>query len=255
MNECSITFLGHTTVWLKTSDISLVIDPNFDKKMFYLRRLDDPSINTEDLHKVNCVLLSNAHHHRMNLDALRYFKQTAQIILPMGLGRIISRFHRFPINELKNGAEMGIGSCQIIGLKPLHRGFRNCPLIPQNSLHYIIKLPTATVFYCSDTKYDGACFFDIGKNYNIDVAILPIDHLNPDFIAGKRYMTPAEAVQAFKDLGAKKMIPNAFGSFNYHGRTFEKISETLSQEMTKQGVTSEVCLLRPGEKIDLKLPT
>ena len=253
MTKATITFLGHTTVLINMDGILFIIDPNFSKKISLLKRLDDNLINidTDKLHQIQVILLTNAHRNRFDTGSFRFFKQTAQVILPLGSSKFLGKYYRFHKNELKAGAETKIGNCQIIALKSLHRGFRTCSALKTNSLNYMLKTPDQTIFYCSDTRYDGAYFYDIGREYNIDLAILPVDHVGIDALAKNRFMNTSQALQAFRDLNAKKMLPVAFGSFNFAQRKAAKVIENIKAEMLKQNLGDEVCILDRGESLTI----
>ena len=251
MNKVDIKFMGHCTILIKTDTVNFILDPNFASKLFYLRRLDKPVLDTESFHDVNAILISNAHHHRLHPSSFKHFKQTAQMILPLGLGKFVNTYFNFRLTELKAGAQTTLADWKIIAIKSLHKGFRKCLFSRKKSLNYILKSQDKTIFYCSDTKYDGAYFFDIGKEYNIDLAILPIDHVGPDFLARKRYKSISNALQACQDLGAKKMLPYCFGSFNFSGRKAKSVLKKLKKETELTGIDERVHVLNPGEILSL----
>lgn len=251
MSKTKVKFLGHTTVQVQSQNVNFIFDPNFINKLCSLKRKDKPVILTEELHNINAILISNAHRNRLNLDSLKYFKQVSQIVLPMGVGKVFKNFFQFHFNELKAGAQTTIGDCEIHAIRSLHRGSRGLGFKYKNSLNYIIKMPHHKLFYCSDTKYEGAYFHKIGKEHKIDLAILPIDHVGPDLISRKRYMTASQALHAFRDLGAAKMIPNCYGAFNFSGRTAKKVLKGLNQEIEKHDLKDKVAVLQPGEEIEL----
>ena len=250
MSRTSITFNGHTTILFRAGELRFIFDPNFENKTLMLNRMDKPVFDADEMHQVNSILISNAHHNRLAPSSFKYFKQTAQVMMPLGLGRILSRFYHFHINELKAGAETTIGDCRIIAVKALHRGFRTPDFGYKNALNYLIKAPGFTLFYVSDSRHEGDYFYKIGKEHNIDVVCMPLDHVGPDLIAGKRFLSTREALQAFRDLGASRMIPYGYGSFNFNGRSRDKVEKKLFEEMAKAGLSDEICILKPGETLD-----
>jgi len=251
MSKVAITFLGHTTVLIKSEEISIITDPNFSDKTLSLKRKDQPIINPDALNSVNVITISNAHHNRLNTDSFKYFKQDVQMVLPIGLGKLVNTYFNFRLSELKEDAEKVIGSSKIIAKKSLHRGFRTSGLTFSNSLHYIFKLGDKTIFYCSDTKYDGTYFFELGKAYDIDLAILPIDHVGPDLTANGRYLNVSRAVQAFQDLNAKKMLPVSYGSFSFSGHSKESVEKKLLKEIEKHSLQDKIQIVEPGGDLTL----
>jgi len=236
----SLKFLGHTTIYLNLDNVHLIIDPHFGRKLHFLKRKDQPIFNFEELHNVDAILISHLNKHRFDLSSFCYFKQSTQIILPLGRGKLLNKHFQFHVSELKGGAQTTIGNCEIHAIKTLNN----------KGINYIIKSNTLTIFYATDSKYDGAYFYDIGKKYNIDLAILPIAPVCPTLFS-KGNMNSKQALQAFQDLKAKKMVPNCFGSFSYSGHSTEKIIEAFQKEINQLDLLDQVQILRAGEEIDI----
>jgi L-ascorbate metabolism protein UlaG (beta-lactamase superfamily) len=106
------------------------------------------------------------------------------------------------------------------------------------------------ILYGTDSPY-GKHFAEIKNRFKIDVAILPIGHVAPDFWAGKRYLSVAEAIQAFVDLGADTLIPNAYGAFAWDASSHGRIRDQLNEEIFKQSLRERVRVLKPGETFEL----
>ena len=67
------------------------------------------------------------------------------------------------------------------------------------------------IFHCGDSAYFEG-FEEIGKRYEIDIALLPIGAYDPP--SGREvHMNPEQAVQAFQELGAKILDPDALRQF------------------------------------------
>lgn len=229
MSQFDITYLGHVSVLIDTGTLRLVIDPNFSSRIPFVRRLTPPTIDAQQLHAVDAVLFTNAHHHRLDIGSLRYFKARTKLFVPMDVGTLVSSMFCFHKTELEAGAEIQLGDVQVKAVRGLHRAFRKSRLRFPLSLNYIIRSGGKTVFYCSDTKYDGKYFYDLGREYNVDLAILPVDHVGPDLFAPNRFMTAKQALQAFQDLNAKQMLPVCHGAFHFSPRSTKKFAEAFEK--------------------------
>ncbi|HLD43975.1 MAG TPA: hypothetical protein VJC18_00965, partial [bacterium] len=139
----------------------------------------------------------------------------------------------------------------VTGVKSLHRAYRSNVFVQKPALHYLLHLGDKTIFYCSDTSYDGSFFFDVGKDQKIDLAILPVDHISPDLVAKKRFMNTRNALQAIQDMGAPKMIPYAFGAFNFASRKADKIVAQLKKDAEQLNLLDRIHVLAPGEEMVL----
>ncbi len=89
--------------------------------------------------------------------------------------------------------------------RDLHRGFGG----------FVVKVEGRTLFHCGDSAF----FFRVPRNrlehHQIETALLPIGAY--DAPTGREvHMNPEEAVRAFAELGADRLIPMHYGTF--HGR-------------------------------------
>jgi L-ascorbate metabolism protein UlaG (beta-lactamase superfamily) len=118
---------------------------------------------------------------------------------------------------------------------------------------YIIEYKGIVVFFAGDTGYNADYFKEIGQRFHIDVALLPIAPVEPRDFMKRVHTDPAEALQAFEDLGAKIMIPMHHDTF-FQGLEPEvgyakKLMQVLIEE---RGLQDRVKLLTIGEQIVLK---
>jgi len=72
---------------------------------------------------------------------------------------------------------------------------------------YVIQYKGVTVFFAGDTGYNPEFFKEIGRRFQVDVALLPIAPVEPRDFMKNVHTDPAEALQAFEDLGARIMVP------------------------------------------------
>ena len=82
-----------------------------------------------------------------------------------------------------------------------HRGFGG----------FIIEANGRSIFHCGDSAYFSG-FGEIGERFPIEIALLPIGAYDAP---SKRevHMNPEEAVRAFLELRARKLVPMHYGTF------------------------------------------
>ena len=69
------------------------------------------------------------------------------------------------------------------------------------------------IHFTGDSGY-GHFFEEIGQRYpGLDVSILPIGAYRPRWFLRPMHMDPAEAVRAYRDLGAARMATMHWGTF------------------------------------------
>ena len=95
---------------------------------------------------------------------------------------------------------------------------------------YVVRTQGRAVYFAGDTGYFSG-FAEIGRRFDPDIALLPIAGYQPAPFR-EEHMSPLDAVYAFEDLGARLLIPIAYGSFELG---YEPIDEPLEwlQELGK----------------------
>lgn len=246
-----IQFVGHSTLWVTLDNHHFIVDANFSKRLFGIFKRHAPlGIDINNIPDVTSLLVTHAHYDHLDIFTYKYFPQDKTIISPKGLKKFINKFVHNPIVELKPWEEHNCNSVKIIAVPTKHHGFRVSGLRYTKCNGYILKGTNHTVYLPGDTAY-GPHFKEIGSQYDIDAACLPIGAYRPRWFMKSRHLSPKEALKAREDLNAKKLIPIHWGSFRL---AFDKVDEPIKifrkevSETTDEGLTA---ILNPGESLDL----
>jgi L-ascorbate metabolism protein UlaG (beta-lactamase superfamily) len=79
---------------------------------------------------------------------------------------------------------------------------------------YVIEYHGLKVYFGGDTAYDQRLFVEAGARFpGLDLALLPIGPIEPRDFMRRTHMDPRESLQAFFDLGAKRMVPIHYETF------------------------------------------
>jgi L-ascorbate metabolism protein UlaG (beta-lactamase superfamily) len=252
-HELGVTFIGHSSFLIQIGGRRLLIDPVFAERLIALRRLRRPGVSIKSLPAIDAVLLSHAHMDHLNRPSLRRIVahnlkvsgQAPIVVVPWGVEDLVSDlgFARVITLEwwqtkLISGLELTMTPCKHWGarfFKDTHRGFGG----------YVIRGGDHTLYHSGDTAYfDG--FTKIGQRLQPEVALLPIGAYRPDNYRGV-HTCPEEALQAFLDLGARRMIPMHYGTFRLSQEPMEEPVERLLAAAQQAGVAKSVCVLPEGE--------
>ena len=96
-----------------------------------------------------------------------------------------------------------------------------------------------------DTAYFEG-FKEIGQRHAIDVALLPIGAYDPP--TGRDvHMNPEEAVRAFIDLGAQRMVPMHYGTFRLSYEPLHEPPTRLLACAEKHGVAGRISVMTEGQ--------
>jgi len=251
--ELGVTFIGHSSFLVQIGGRKLLIDPVFAERLIALRRLRRPGVKIKDLPAIDLVLLSHAHMDHLNRPSLRRIVahntkvagRAPIAVVPWGVEDLVDDLGFARVVTLEwwqtksiGGLEITMTPCKHWGarlFKDTHRGFGG----------YVIRGGGHTLYHSGDTAYfDG--FAKIGSRLKPEVALLPIGAYRPDSYRGV-HTCPEEALQAFLDLGARRMIPMHYGTFRLSQEPMEEPVERLMAAARQAGVAESVCVLPEGE--------
>jgi L-ascorbate metabolism protein UlaG (beta-lactamase superfamily) len=250
--DLGVTFIGHSSFMVQIAGRKLLIDPVFAERLIALRRLRRPGVKIKDLPAIDLVLLSHAHMDHLNRPSLRRIVadnnkvagRAPIAVVPWGVEDLVSDLGFARVVTLEwwqtksiGGLEITMTPCKHWGarfFKDTHRGFGG----------YVIHGGGHALYHSGDTAYfDG--FAKIGSRLKPEVALLPIGAYRPDSYRGV-HTCPEEALQAFLDLGARRMIPMHYGTFRLSQEPMEEPVERLMAAARQAGVAGSVCVLPEG---------
>lgn len=258
----AITYIGHATTLIESGESRILTDPHFGNWVLALKRKEKLNYDPGQLPDLSAVVISHAHHDHLDLDSFKYIKSSVPVFVPEGIARLVSKFVRNPIIELHEFASHKLpNGTEITATPAKHVGFRWTGLRYRNSNGYMISFkgsPQANgqcpqVFFAGDTAY-GPHFKEIGQMFGsqspIDIALLPVAGYRPSWLMKHWHMDPAEAIEAFLDLGAKKMVPIHFGAFKLSTEKIKEPIEWLTRLALERELGDKIQILRSGEKAE-----
>ena len=255
MKPTTCTFIGHATTLIGAGEAKILTDPHLSNRTLILKRKSPLPFAPSELPELSCVLLSHTHYDHLNVASYKYISCNVPIIVPEGSEPTIGQYVTNPIIELSHYANFELPDGTEITAVPIkHKSCRISSLRFTNSNAYIIHRPdTKTrIFFCGDSAY-GSHFGEIGNLGPIDIAILPIGGYEPRAFMKASHMTPAEAVQAFEDLGAKHMIPIRHSTFRLSLEPIDAPLQWLENiTISRNDLTKRIHLLKPGETFTLE---
>ena len=251
--ELGITFIGHSSFLLQIAGRKLLVDPVFAMRLIALRRMRRPGIKIEDLPPIDVVLLSHAHMDHLNRPSLRRIVRhtrrltgrTPIAVVPWGVEDLVSDLGFSRVASLEWWQGKRIAGLDITMTPSKHWGARLFKDTHRGFGGYVIRASGHALYHSGDTAYfDG--FAKIGKRLKPEVALLPIGAYRPDNYRAV-HASPEEAVQAFLDLGAQRMIPMHYGTFRLSQEPLEEPVQRLLAAGKAAGVESRICVLPEGE--------
>ncbi|MFO1532740.1 MAG: MBL fold metallo-hydrolase [Thermoplasmatota archaeon] len=234
-----VTWVGHATTVVQIGGKTLVLDPVWSEALpGGIRRMTPPGVAWAGMPAIDGVLVSHNHYDHLDLPSLRRLPPATPIFVPHGVGAWLRSKGFANVTELDWHQAVPLGELTIT-LVPAHhwsrRGWRDANRTLWGG--WIVKGPDGRqAYFAGDTGY-GHFFREIGERHpGIDVAILPIGAYAPKRYNGGAHMDPEQAVRAFKELGARVMVPVHWGTFRLSPEPVAEPMQWLQEAWTASGL-------------------
>jgi L-ascorbate metabolism protein UlaG (beta-lactamase superfamily) len=250
--ELGLTFIGHASFFMQIGGHNVVVDPNFARWLFVLKRLRRPGLNVRDLPPIDMVLVTHAHFDHLHRPSLRAIVQqnlrtrgtAPAIIVPTHVSDLVSDLGFAEIIELDWWSSSRHGAVAVTHVPSRHWGARILKDSHRGYGGYVLRAGRHSVYHAGDTAY-FAGFREIGRRLSPQVALLPIGAYNPPQFRNV-HTSPADATRAFLDLNARWMVPMHYGTFRLSHEPIDEPLQLLDQEARKAGIRDRVVVLEEG---------
>jgi L-ascorbate metabolism protein UlaG (beta-lactamase superfamily) len=250
--KLGVTFIGHSSFFVQIGGKNVMIDPNFARWLFVLKRLRRPGLRVRDLPAIDLVLISHAHFdhlHRSSLRAivhnnLRIRGTAPAIIIPTHVTDLISDLGFSEIIELDWWKSSQHGALAVTHVPSRHWGARILKDAHRGYGGYVLQAGKHSIYHAGDTAY-FAGFREIGQRLSPEVALLPIGAYNPSTYRNV-HADPSDATRAFLDLNSRWMVPMHYGTFRLSHEPVEEPLQLLAQEARHNGIEDRVVVLKEG---------
>jgi len=242
--QLALTWIGHASFLIQFPKLNALIDPNFANWLFWQKRLRKAGMRIKDLPRIDLVLITHAHFDHFNKATLRRLLSPGIAVVPWKVGDLAHGLGFDRIVELKWGESFTHGDCTVTLTPAKHWGARVLHDRHRGYGGYILKHRNRRIYHAGDTAYFEE-LRSIGERYRPEIALLPIGACYPDSFRNT-HMGPNDALQGFRDLQSRWMIPMHFGSFKL---AFENIYEPprwLQQIATENGLIERIRILEEG---------
>jgi len=250
--ELGVTFIGHSSFFLQIGGKNILVDPNFARWIFVLKRLRRPGLKLRELPAIDAVLVSHAHFdhlHRPSLRAIAWLtrRKTGKrpaIIVPRHVRDLVSDLGYGRVIELDWWQSFQLGNVEVTHVPSRHWGARIVRDVHRGYGGYVVRSGAQSIYHAGDTAYfDG--FREIGERLKPEVALLPIGAYHPDSFR-RVHTSPEDAVQGFLDLGARCMVPMHYGTFRLSYEPVDEPVERLKADAKRRGIEKKICVLEEG---------
>jgi L-ascorbate metabolism protein UlaG (beta-lactamase superfamily) len=246
-------WLGHSSLILELEGKRLLVDPVFGNAApvpGVVRRFGDAPIERDELPPLDYVLITHDHYDHLEYATMRALRtRETRFIVPLGVGAHLrkwgipaERIHEMGWGDVFTQDGLAIVSERTIHYSGRTFGRRNTTLWTS----YTLKGRERRVFICGDSGY-GAHFRDVGAKHGpFDLVFIEIDGWNPGW--PKTHMFPEEVIRAYRDLGARALVPVHWGVFDLARHPWDESIRMIADLSDKAG---DIKLLTPlmGERL------
>jgi L-ascorbate metabolism protein UlaG (beta-lactamase superfamily) len=247
--EICITWIGHASFLIQTHETNVLIDPIWSKWLKVIKRLKQPGFEIHHLPSIDFVLVTHAHFDHLDRRTLSKVAADQPIVVPIGVGNLVHDLGFNIVHELDYWQTVKLGPLEVSLTPCAHWGARFLTDLHRAFGGFVIAVDGRTIFHCGDSAYFPG-FKEIGERYPIDIALLPIGGY--DAPTGREvHMNPEQAVQAFKELSAKTLVPMHYGSFRLGYEPLDEPPARLLASASVHGIQDKVLLMTEGTPVVL----
>ena len=242
--QAAITWIGHASFLIQFTDLNVLVDPNFANWLFLLKRIKRSGLKIQDLPPIDLVLLTHAHFDHFHKPTLRRLPHPKIGVMPWGVGDLAQDLGFERVIELEWWESFSHRDWMVTLTPGKHWGARTLHDHHRGYGGFVLEHQGRRIYHAGDSAYfDG--FKEIGRAFSPDVALLPIGAYHPESFRHV-HMGPDEAVQAFKDLNAKCLVPMHYGTFKLSFEDMDEPPRWLRQLAHEQGLSQKVRILEEG---------
>ena len=253
-------WIGHASVYIEIDGLRMLVDPMFSDyaSPFAMgpRRFQAPALPIEDLPVIDAVLITHDHYDHLDMRSVQQLaSRGATFVVPLGIGAHLAAWgvQSGQIHELEWWQEHAIGGVRVISTPARHysgRGLTDARATLWTS--WAVIGPRHRFYVSGDTGYSEH-FREIGARLGpFDMSFMKIGAYGPGAPWLDIHMSVEDAVRAHRDVGARRMLPVHWGTFNL---AFHDWDEPIKRAViAARAADVELLTPRLGEFVDVDRP-
>jgi L-ascorbate metabolism protein UlaG (beta-lactamase superfamily) len=215
-----VTWVGHATYVVQLGGKVILTDPVWSRKIPGVpERVTPVGLPFEALPRVDAVVISHNHYDHLDAPTVRRLPRDTPVFVPGMLGSWFRSRGFRAVTELDWWESAALGDVRL-DFVPAHHWSRRgltdtCKTLWGGWMLSVSDFAgsRAKIYFAGDTGY-GHWFGEIGKRHpDIDLALMPVGAYEPNWFMRPMHCSPAEAVRACGDLGARRMATMHWGTF------------------------------------------
>jgi L-ascorbate metabolism protein UlaG (beta-lactamase superfamily) len=167
------------------------------------------------------------------------------VIVPEKVEDLVAKVGFSEVRPLQWWESLNLGGVEITMTPAQHWGARVLTDTQRRYGGYVLRHRSHSIYHSGDTGYFSG-FKEIRERLYPQIALLPIGAYKPDSFR-QHHMSPEDAVQAFLDLKAQRLIPMHYGSFSISQEPIDEPLPRLLAAAKEAGIEKAVDAISEGE--------
>jgi L-ascorbate metabolism protein UlaG (beta-lactamase superfamily) len=242
--EVAVTWIGHASFLIQFTDLNILVDPNFANWLFLLKRLRRAGIQLRDLPGAEVVLLTHAHFDHFHKPTLRRLPAPRIAVVPWGVADLTRGLGFDRVIELEWWESFARKGCRVTLTPAKHWGARTLGDHHRGYGGFVLEYQGRKIYHAGDSAYFEG-FQEIGQRFHPEVALLPIGAYHPEGMRNV-HLGPEDAVQVFRDVRARWLVPMHYGTFRLSFEDMEEPPIRLRELARRAGLLHQLRILEEG---------
>ena len=251
-----VFWLGHSSVLIQFKKLTILTDPVFSDRVSPIsfigpRRFVKLPVKPDGFVRLDVVLISHNHYDHLDQSSVLKLKEKYDplFIVPLNMKRLLLDWGIIRVVELDWHQYLEFSGIRFNCTPAKH--FANRGLTDRNEMLWSGWMiedieNSGRIFFAGDTGY-ASLFKEIREKFGApDLALLPIGAYLPRWIMREVHLSPAEALKAFADLGAKHFIGIHWGCFELSDELMHEPLEITQRLARITGIADRVHILPVG---------
>ncbi len=250
----AVGWVGHATALVQIHDKLVITDPLLTGTVgMVVKRFIGPGLDPAILPKLDLTLISHTHFDHFSFGSLEQLPKNGFLLIPLGALRYTPDFGFKAVHELGPWEAVEDDCVRVTAVPVQHfsgrYGFDGAWMRDHGYTGYVVEYRDQTVFFGGDTGYHPELFKEVGKRFDVDLAIVPIGPGGSWEVGSRIHVHPRGALMIFQDVGARYMVPVHHRTLFYGSEQDPSQSiKTLRALAEEMGLTDRIIDLDIGEQ-------
>jgi L-ascorbate metabolism protein UlaG (beta-lactamase superfamily) len=248
-----VSYIGHASFLIQGGGVNLLVDPVWSDRVSPVsfagpKRVSPPAVSLDALPPIDGILITHNHYDHLDVDTVGriWRRDRPQIVTPLGNDTILKASIEGIVargsdwgDTIEVHARSDGGTCRV-HLVPTHhwsaRGLRD----RRHALwaSFVVEIGRSQIYAIGDTGFgQGRNFKHVRDRFGaIDLALIPIGAYEPRWFMRKQHINPAEAVEAFEIVGARRALGHHWGTFQLTTEPHDAPPSDLATALASRGI-------------------